>query len=66
MKHTDIPASTLAYRLKQEIEQYEKRLLHGGAVSFEEYKHLTGVVRGLTLAMDQLEALADQMDQDNE
>jgi len=44
------------------IESHQEYLAAGNAKSFEEYKHATGVIRGLALAIDQIESLAKRLE----
>ena len=44
------------------IKSHEVYLAAGNAKSFDEYRHATGVIRGLALAIDQIESLAKRLE----
>lgn len=50
-----------ADRLRKEIEEegvvIKNQILHGRASSFDQYRHLTGILLGLELAKDHLNDL---------
>jgi hypothetical protein len=47
---------------KKLIKSHEEYLAAGNAKSFEEYKHATGVIRGLALAIDEIDSLAKRLE----
>ena len=51
-------------RLIEEIEVQTQALVHGYVQDFAEYKRLTGVVQGLTLAQSHMQALLEQVEHD--
>jgi hypothetical protein len=48
------------------IKSHEVYLAAGNAKSFEEYRHATGVIRGLALAIDQIDSLAKRLETSDE
>ena len=61
--------STLEYLLSKiegERNALTDNLADGGAKSFEEYKYMHGVIRGLLLAQAIIQDLAKRMEHDDE
>jgi hypothetical protein len=44
------PLDIVLKELRESKASYEQAVLAGKVAGYEEYKHLTGVIRGLTLA----------------
>lgn len=60
---------TLEYlieKLQEERTLKEKAMVDGVLQSFEEYKHVTGVIRGLLLAESVVTDLANRMENSDE
>ena len=53
-------------KLDEEVKLTGAALGGGSAKSFEEYKYTVGVVRGLHIAQAFIQALATQMEQDDD
>ena len=51
-------------RIDEELELNKEALAAGRPDTYEEYKRLTGVIQGLTLAKSHLQALLTQVDTD--
>jgi hypothetical protein len=58
--------SHLRDECKKLIKSHEEYLAAGNAKSFEEYKHATGVIRGLALAIDEINSLANRLETSDE
>lgn len=52
-------AEHLRKKIKDEAELVERSLVTSGAKSFDEYRHMTGILHGLALAERELESLMD-------
>ena len=57
-------ARALSARLTEELDVQKQALIHGYVSDFAEYKRLTGVVQGLTLAQSHIQALLEQVEHD--
>ena len=53
-------------KFKDEQKNRAEFLAAGNAVSFEEYKHVAGVIRGLALATDILDDLVQRLEKNDE
>lgn len=52
----------LAYKLDEEVAAKEKQVSSGMCSSFDEYRHLTGVIKGLKLSRDIIQEAYDNLD----
>lgn len=53
-------------KLKDEQKLRADSLASGSAVSYEEYKHVAGVIRGLALATDIIDDLVQRLEKSDE
>ena len=53
-------------KLRTDMNNYADDLANGQCISFEQYKELCGVIRGLALAERHLLDLADKMKEDDD
>jgi len=56
----------LKEQMRADIDNYTESLSNGGCRSFDEYQKLCGVIRGLSLAMQYVSALAEKVDKSDE
>jgi hypothetical protein len=58
--------TALRNKLREDMNNYADDMANGQCTSFEQYKELTGVIRGLALAERHLLDLADKLKEDND
>jgi hypothetical protein len=58
--------TALRNKLRTDMNNYADDMANGQCTSFEQYKELTGVIRGLALAERHLLDLAENMKEDND
>lgn len=51
-------------KIYNEVEMLSDALSHGGAKSFEDYRYMVGVIRGLETVVDIVETLTPKEDDD--
>lgn len=56
----------LKKEFKKEIDSRTEFLAAGNAKTYDEYKHIVGVIRGLALAMDTVNDLVRRMEMSDE
>jgi len=54
----------LRRKIKEEVSRVADHLATGRATSFEEYRHLTGIVHGLTFVEREINDLMDAFDKE--
>jgi hypothetical protein len=54
----------LRRKIKEEVNHVAEHLATGRAASFEEYRHLTGIVHGLTFVEREINDLMDAFDKE--
>jgi hypothetical protein len=54
----------LMRKIYDEVDILSDALSHGGAKSYEEYRYMTGVVRGLETVVEMIEQLTPKEDDD--
>lgn len=59
-------ARLLVKRIGEDITARQTALHAGACKSFDEYRELVGVLRGLTLAQQHVQDLANQMDNNDD
>lgn len=57
-------AARLRERLKAEYDRQADALASGGISTFDEYRHMTGVIHGLVVAEREMEELLKQYTED--
>jgi len=55
----------LRFELKKEVDNKSEFIAAGNCQSFDEYKHVTGVIRGLALAIDLIKDREQKLEDDN-
>lgn len=59
-------AEYLRKEFKKELDSRTEFLAAGNAKTYDEYKHIVGVIRGLALAMDTINDLVRRMEMSDE
>ena len=54
----------LMKKIYDEVDSLSDSLTHGGAKSFEDYRYMVGVIRGLETVVDIIETLTPKEDDD--
>jgi hypothetical protein len=54
----------LMQKIYDEVDILTDSISHGGAKSFEEYRYMTGVVRGLETVVEMVEQMTPKGDED--